>query len=195
MMRRRDACSWMWSLSALPCLIGCETPPVRAGSNSWLVDQPFHYPMAGVGGGAVLGSVEVPDRSEAAFASRALVLALQDLQHSVVHPVVGIDATIPTNTPWKTDIVALAPAVIEEHNRLSAPLTLRGAQFGVLYSGLHDTRERQMRYRVATQVFQRGAMSGQWAVLNDPQYSGQFFAERLRVRIVVRLKSGAAARA
>lgn len=192
MMRRRDAFAWMYSLTALPYLAGCETNPARKDNSSWLIEQPFHYPMAGVGGGAVLGSVEVPDRSEAAFASRALVMALQDLQHSIVLPVVGLDATIPANTPWKTDIVAIAPAVIEEHNRSSAPLTLRGAQFGVLYSGLHDSRDRQLRYRVATQVFQRGAMSGQWAALNDPQYSGQFFAERLRVRIVERMKSGAA---
>lgn len=194
MMRRREACGWLWSLSALPGLAGCATTAARDDGGGWLIEQPFHYPMAGVGGGAVLGSVEVPDRSEAAVASRVLVLALQDLQHSVVQPVVGLDATIPANTAWTTDTVALAPAVIDEHNRLSAPLVLRGAQFGVLYSGLHDTRDRQLRYRVAAQVYQRGAMSGQWAAVKDPQYSGAFFVERLRVRIVERLKAGAPAR-
>lgn len=189
-MRMRDRLG----LLGVPLLLAACAGSGPRSDEGWTLVQPFHYPLAGVGGGAISGSVEVPEQREAALASRALLMALQDLQFSLLQPALQLDGLIPSNTPWATDIAPLSTATVDEHNRLRAPLALRGAQFGVAYKGLHDVRDRALRFRISALLYQRGMLSGQWAPVRDEQYSGEFFVQRLRARLVEQLQAAAQAR-
>jgi len=187
MMRMRDRLG----LLATPLLLQACAGSGPRTDEGWALVQPFHYPLAGVGGGAISGSVEVPEQREAAVASRSLLMALQDLQLSLLQPVLQLDGVIPANTPWATDIAPLAASTVDEHNRLRAPLALRGAQFGLAYKGLHDVRDRTLRFRISALLYQRGMLSGQWAPVQDAQYSGEFFVQRLRARVIEHLQVAA----
>src|SRR5947207_13686221 len=83
-------------------LAGCAGPAAMThagGEEEWVIEQPYHHPLAGVGGGAIVGSVLVKENREVPFASRTLVLVLQDQQLSLRKPEIGVARITPPRVP------------------------------------------------------------------------------------------------
>jgi hypothetical protein len=178
------------ALAAALLLAGCATPPgspAAGSSSSWDVDVPYHYPLQGMGGGSIVGSIVVADQQELKIASEALVLSLQDRQLSVVAPPVGLDGSIPGRTKWKTDVAPLAPQAIAAYNQAFPNLGLRPALYGISYEGEHDTGDRRFRYRIAALLFEKGQI-GSWSAVGHDRYAGQFFVQDLARSIQSRLQ-------
>ncbi|HRP26236.1 MAG TPA: hypothetical protein PLF79_13655 [Thauera sp.] len=144
----------------------------------WTFIQPYYYPLAGIGGGAILGKVRIPENRETSIASQTLVQALQDLQLSVVEPTLELDAIIPPRTPWETDIAPIPAELVASYNQSFPNLTLRPAIYGIAYDGEHDTSENIFRYRISARLYSRGALS-RWSQVDGDRYSGKFFVDRL----------------
>lgn len=164
------------------------TAPKNGG---WAIEQPYHRELAGVGGGAIVGSILIRG-NEVAAATQALVAALQAQQLSVKTPALALDAIIPVRVPWTTDIAPIAADVVAAHNASFPQMQLRPAYYGVSYSGLHDTSGNAFRYRVSAKLYERGALSG-WTAVRDDRYSGNFFVQRLVAAIQKTLAETAAA--
>jgi hypothetical protein len=166
---------------------GCVTASDQETNvNSWTVSQPYHHPLSGVGGGAIVGSITVPDNSDVATASLALVTALQNEQLSVRTPGVGVDGAIPPRVRWSTDIAPVAMGVVALHNQKFPLLTLRVAYYGIRYEGMYDTKGNVFRYKISARLYERGALSS-WSSVADDRYSGQFFVQRLEDDILSEL--------
>lgn len=184
-------------LATLSLLVGCsgQSGLTRLGDNDgqWTVVQPYHHPLAGVGGGAILGSVLVPESRETAIASGVLVLALQEQQLSVAKPELGLDGTIPPRTKWATDIAPISAEVIAAYNQKVPLLPLRPAIYGIAYDGEHDTAGNTFRYKISARLHEKGAISN-WSPVSDDRYSGQFFVQRLAEAIKSRLQGDSSPR-
>ena len=159
-------------------LVSCGT---TSSKNDWVVVQPYHSPLAGMGGAAILGSVVVPKDKESILASRALVLALQRQHLSVVHPSLGLDGLIPANTEWSTDIAPLDDETLKAYNTKHRALTA-GRIYGISYSGLHDTSGNIFRYKISVHLHERGVISN-WGAIDDNKYFGGFFIDKLATQI------------
>ena len=173
-------------------LAGCAGPAAMThagGEEEWVIEQPYHHPLAGVGGGAIVGSVLVKENREVPFASRTLVLVLQDQQLSLRKPEIGVDGIIPPRVPWATDIAPLPPEVVAAHNQKFPTFVLAPATYGIAYDGEHDTSNNAFRFKISARLHQKGAISN-WSPVRDDRYSGQFFVQRLAEAIKARLKSG-----
>lgn len=157
---------------------GCVTANGPGSDGSWVVSEPYHHPLAGVGGGAIIGSILVPEKTEFAVASIALVNALQNQQLSIRTPSIGVDGVIPPRVRWNTDIAPLPMDVIALHNQRFPLLTLRVAYYGIAYEGMYDTGGDLFRYKISAHLYERGALSA-WSSVTDERYSGQFFVRRL----------------
>jgi hypothetical protein len=180
-------------LAALTLLLatGCATNLSESSKNQregWSVVQPFHHALAGMGGGAIVGSIAIPERRETEIASQSLVLALQDQQLSVKHPELAIDGVIPSGVKWTTDIAPIPSDAVSTYNQRFPSLALRPALYGILYEGVHDTSQSEFRYKISARLHERGVLSG-WTPVSDDRYFGQFFVQRLADAIKVALKA------
>jgi hypothetical protein len=177
-------------------LSGCastRTDSAATGSDSgesWALVQPYHHPIAGIGGGDIIGSLKIPENGQDRVASLALVMALQARQLSLQEPRIGVDGVIPAKTPWTTDIAPITPDELALYNQAYSRLPLRNAIYGVAFKGLHDTSGQLFRYKISALLYERGAISD-WSRVNDNLYFGSFFVTRLVSEIMSQLKAGA----
>ena len=173
-------------LGLTACASGIFVTTPFEDSGSWTVIQPYHHSLAGIGGGAIHGSILVPDTQENLVASQALLMALQDNQLSVIEPELGLDGIIPPNLSWETDVAPIAMNAVSVHNEMEHGLILGPAQYGIKYIGMHDTKDYMFRFKISAHLYQRGALSG-WSSVSDDHYSGQFFVKRLESAIKAKL--------
>src|ERR1700754_287406 len=104
------------SVVATLLLAGCAAGSRPFGTldkdGPWSIVQPYHYPLSGIGGGQVIGSIPVPETKEATVASKSLLIALQENQLAIQKPDVPLDGVIPSNTKWITDIAPIPTELV-----------------------------------------------------------------------------------
>ncbi len=178
---------------AIGLLLAAGASPASAKPDpAWSLERPYVPKGTGIGGGDVVGFIVIPGGAQGAVASRALVVALQDMGLSVVTPKVGVDGLLPPLKPWSTDIAPLDGKMIQDYNHDHPTLALPPAHYGVSYGGVFDTSAGKLRYRLSAKLHQRGALS-HWSDVAQDKYFGNFFVAALATRISQTLDKASAA--
>lgn len=147
---------------------------------------PFRYAGLGVGSGIVEGTVVLPDDAAAAFVSRAIVEALQEMQHSLIEPKRELGEPVPQDEPWWTDTVPIEQAAIQAHNEAFSGMILPTRFYEIQYVGAYRLERRELLFFLSANLFERAAATEPRRYEAD--YSGDFFvaplAEAIRGKLL-----------
>ncbi len=166
-------------------IVGC------ASKNIIMIEIPFQYKALAAGNEGVRFPVLPLGKEKLAFSS-ALLDALQKMEYSLIAPNVYVGEPLPETQLLRTDPVPLSSSTINEHNSSSI--------IGSIPLNAHYRLSYELKYRVNSPSalkhrnfslmvwakLERRAAGGQWHEYPKP-YSGTFFANRLRDRIVSEL--------
>lgn len=163
-------------------LTGCAT---NGSSAPFAVDSvmtlsvPISYTDGlGVGAGAVQGAVEMAKGSEAKTASRAIVLALQDMETNLKTPRLGAGELLPQKLEWVSDRAPLPLERIRGHNALNPEMKLAEQfKYQIEFVGDYVVDRSELLFRISARVFE-SASAAEPREYRQP-YSGKFFVDSL----------------
>jgi hypothetical protein len=163
-------------------LSGCATngsfaPP--AADSMMTLSVPISYTDGlGVGAGAVQGAVEMAKGSEAKSASRAIVLALQDMETNLKTPRLGAGELLPQKLEWVSDRAPLPLERIRGHNALNPEMKLAEQfKYQIEFVGDYVVDRSELLFRISARVFE-SASAAEPREYRQP-YSGKFFVDAL----------------
>jgi hypothetical protein len=149
--------------------------------------MPYRYTGLGVGAGVVKDVILLPEGSEADVASRAIVMALQDLEASIIKPDLPAGEWLPEKQQWLSDRVPVENALISDHNLVHPDMILPPRHYEIQYSGQYLVDRRQLVFKISAQLFER-ALATDWREYNR-RYSGRFFVKPLGQLIQNKLRT------
>jgi hypothetical protein len=163
-------------------LSGCATGglPARPVADSVMtLSVPISYTDGlGVGAGAVQGAVEMAKGSEAKTASRAIVLALQDMETNLKTPRLGAGEFLPQKLEWVSDRAPLPLERIRGHNALNPEMKLAEQfKYQIEFVGDYVVDRSELLFRISARVFE-SASATEPREYRQP-YSGKFFVDTL----------------
>jgi hypothetical protein len=178
------------ALAGLLLLVaGCATQPaVSEDAETFSVS--YRHAGLGVGPGAVQGVLILPEGLEASVASRSIVLALQELEASIVAPEVPLGEWLPEKEQWRSDRVPVTEALVADHNQAHPDLTLPPRQYKIQYSGQYMVDRRELVFKISARLYEK-ALATDWREFNKEGYSGTFFVGLLRQLINDNLRTAA----
>lgn len=170
----------------LMAITGC------AGPRMTCLKIPYRYRSLAAGIEGVKMPVIAPGRERDAISS-AIILALQEMEYSIIEPTILAGELLPEDQDIVTDAVPLRKADILLHNRSS------------LLDPIHDDALYRLTYRLQYGVVDKPFLTHKhfsliiWSILErcgaggtwhdyPRSYSAQFFAQRLRDHIEEKLK-------
>lgn len=170
-------------------VLGCATQPaVFEEAETFSVS--YRNAGLGVGPGAVQGVLILPEGLEASIASRSIVLALQELEASIVAPDVPVGEWLPEKEQWRSDRVPVTDALIADHNQAHPDLILPPRQYKIQYSGQYVVDRRELVFKISARLYER-ALATDWREFSKEGYSGTFFVGLLRQLIADNLRTAA----
>lgn len=185
-VRRIGSCMiFVAALLLAACATQKPVPASTGGDVTFFV--PYVYEGLGVGDGEVEGVVELPKDGEERVVSRAIVLALQELQNSIVVPDLGPGEALPQKRLWKTDRAPIPQSQIVEHNNQYPGMALPPRYYSLEYHGEYVAERRQLIFRISALLYEQ-------AYAADPRkynqkYSGKFFVDVLEKLIREKLQA------
>ena len=175
---------WLLAL-AFAGLAGCATTTRREPEfRGDRFEMTFAYAAFGAGPQPELGQVALVEGNEPAQVGDAITAALQGLGLSVVEPPMSASRSLPPDKTWSTDVAPLSGDDVAEYNRRNPASALPTDRFyGIQYAGDYAITGRQLRFRLASILHERGS-GGNFRKYEIAPYASDFFFDRVRVRIV-----------
>lgn len=176
------------AVAVLAAMLGACASAPPAGPSPVSFSVPYSTPSFGAGPQPVSGDLQLHAGREQEAVGWAIVDALQRMQLSLIEPQLRAADTLPAGKPWKTDVASLDADAVLEHNRRFPAIPLPADRiYGIQYSGEYAVLEHELRFRLESTLYQRGAGSA-FRAYDGREYSGVFFFERARDRIAQSLK-------
>ena len=168
---------------------GCATQPL-IGNDFEIYSMPYSYADGlGVGSGPVEDILVLPEGSEVDVASRAIVMALQELEFSIIEPNLSVGERLPEEKQWISDRVPVDDAWISDHNDAHPEMILPPRLYQIQYFGEYLVDRRQLIFKISARMFER-ALATDWREYKLP-YSGTFFVNPLGQLIQDKLRAAA----
>lgn len=177
-------------LSAGCAVTNAGLSPILENPSDFVVPLAFTDGL-GVGAGAVEGAFEIGKDDVNKAASRAIVLALQELEISIQEPPLKAGELLPQRRKWVSDRAPVTASRIRDHN-VSHPEMKLSEQFNyqIAYLGEYVVERNELIFRVSAQLYESAAAAGQ-REYKQP-YSGRFFVDVLGKLIQSKLRGAAA---
>jgi hypothetical protein len=140
---------------------------------------PFRFDARNAAENPVEKTVLLDKGTESNAAGKALLVALQKLQYSVMNLPKGDTGELKPRVTYTTDLVPVGDDAIKEHNSQVPVLQLPADRyFAVRYGVSFNVQQREAVFNISSYLYERAARSSDWSPYRKT-YSGEFFARAL----------------